>query len=59
MPLELFKKSGAAEEQKKHRAKNKRGKKIMENSEAAKKAAKKAMETAMGMFGKGKRKLIF
>ncbi len=55
MPLELFKKSEAAKERKKH-------KKNLEFREKVKKGGKKAekaMKKAMGMFGKGKRKLIF
>ena len=55
MPLEFFKKSGAEKERKKHKEKLKFGKELQKKS----KKAEEAMKKAMGMFGKGKRKLIF
>jgi|SaaInlV_135m_DNA_1039713.scaffolds.fasta_scaffold74186_1 hypothetical protein len=55
MPLELFKKSGAEKKRKKHKEKLEFGKELQKKS----KKAEKAMKRAMGMFGKGKKKLIF
>ena len=64
MPLEFFKKSGAAKRQREQRARNERGKKIEQTGKRIKKGAKEA-EKAMKK-GKekiieflGKRKLIF
>lgn len=59
MPLEFFKKSGAAKRQRQQRASNERGKQIEKTGKNIKKRAKKAeeaMKKAMGMF---KKKLIF
>lgn len=55
MPLEFFKKSGAEKKRKEHKKDLDFRRKLQKGS----KKAEKAMKKAMGMFGKGKKKLIF